>query len=168
MYKIRIILDTKEDVIRTILFDADINLENLHRNIAKSFGFKGQEMASFYRTDSEWTQGEEIPLFNMEESGEGISMETCILKDVLPQEDDKLIYVYDFLKMWTFYVETINVSTISQEDLPKTILAVGEIPKEAPEKEFIAEKSDNAFNDEYDDEFKDEFESLDDIDFDQY
>ena len=110
MYKIRIILDTKEDVIRTILFDADINLENLHRNIAKSFGFKGQEMASFYRTDSEWTQGEEIPLFNMEESGEGISMETCILKDVLPQEDDKLIYVYDFLKMWTFYVEVIEIS----------------------------------------------------------
>ena len=80
----------------------------------------------------------------------------------------KLIDVYDFLKMWTFYVETINVSTASQEDLPKTIVAVGEIPKEAPEKEFIAEKIDNAFNDEYDDEFKDEFESLDDIDFDQY
>ena len=80
MYKIRVILDTKEDVIRTILVDSDLNLEDLHLTIAKSFGFKGQEMASFYRTDNEWTQGEEIPLFNMEEVGEGISMKTCIFK----------------------------------------------------------------------------------------
>jgi len=95
-------------------------------------------------------------------------MQNCFINEIIPKAGDKLIYVYDFLKMWTFYVETINVSTTSQEDVPKTILAVGEIPKEAPEKEFIAEKTDMAFNDEYDDEFKDEFESLDDIDFDQY
>ena len=47
MYKIRVILDTKEDVIRTILVESDLNLEDLHLTIAKSFGFKGQEMASF-------------------------------------------------------------------------------------------------------------------------
>ena len=65
MYKIRIILDTQEDVIRTILVDEKQSLESLHFTIAKSFNFDGQEMASFYRTDFEWNQGEEIPLFNM-------------------------------------------------------------------------------------------------------
>ena len=70
MYKIRVILDTKEDVIRTILVDDSINLESLHYTIAKTFGFEVQEMASFYRTDDEWNQGEEIPLFNMAEAGE--------------------------------------------------------------------------------------------------
>ena len=104
----------------------------------------------------------------MSEAGVGNSMQNSFINKIIPNVGDKLIYVYDFLKMWTFYVETINVTTTSQKDLPKTILSVGEIPNEAPEKEFIAEKSDNAFNDEYDDEFKDEFESLDDIDFDQY
>ena len=59
-------------------------------------------MASFYRTDSEWNQGEEIPLFNMAEAGVGISMATEILQEALPLENDKLIYVYDFLNMWTF------------------------------------------------------------------
>ncbi len=76
MYKIRVILDTKEDVIRTILVDSNLNLEDLHLTIAKSFGFKGQEMASFYRTDDEWTQGEEIPLINMEEIDEVIAMKS--------------------------------------------------------------------------------------------
>ena len=47
MYKIRVILDTKEDVIRTILVDDNLNLEDLHSTIAKAFGFGGKEMASF-------------------------------------------------------------------------------------------------------------------------
>ena len=91
MYKIRVILDTKEDVIRTILVEDNINLESLHTIIAKAFGFKGQEMASFYRTDNEWSQGEEIPLFNMAEAGEERSMQTCILNETLPEEHNKLI-----------------------------------------------------------------------------
>jgi hypothetical protein len=156
MYKIRVILDTKEDVIRTLLVDSSINLEKLHLTIAKSFGFKGQEMASFYRTDEEWNQGEEIPLFNMEEIGEGISMQTCILKSTLPEENNKLIYVYYFMKMWSFYVDVIEISSEEKPNLPLIILTVGEVPPEAPEKEFISENPEGTDNiDDIDDEFGD-------------
>jgi hypothetical protein len=161
MYKIRIILDTKEDIIRTILVADKITLEDLHLIIAKSFGFKGQQMASFYRTDIEWNQGEEIPLFNMAEAGEGISMQTCILNETLPNRNDKLIYVYDFLNMWTFYVDVISISSEEKTDLPKTILSVGEIPAEAPEKEFIADALDEGFEEDDEDVF-------DEFDFNEY
>tara|TARA_R110002126_G_scaffold142546_2_gene288394 strand:- start:5439 stop:5924 length:486 start_codon:yes stop_codon:yes gene_type:complete len=161
MYKIRVILDTKEDVIRTILVDDGINLESLHNTIAKTFGFEGQEMASFYRTDDEWNQGEEIPLFNMAEAGEEISMQTCILIDTLPEENNKLIYVYDFLNMWTFYVDVVEISSEKRTDLPQTILTVGEIPEKAPEKEFIADNLE-----EHDE--NDEFDIFDDFDFNEY
>ncbi|RCS27220.1 hypothetical protein DUT90_08955 [Polaribacter sp. WD7] len=163
MYKIRVILDTKEDVIRTILVENSLNLEELHFTIAKSFGFEGQEMASFYRTDDEWNQGEEIPLFNMAEAGEGIAMQTCILEETLPIENSKLIYVYDFLNMWTFYVDVIEISSQTRDDLPKTILNVGNLPKEAPDKEFKAEN----FGDQED--IDDEFGHFDDdFDFNEY
>lgn len=161
MYKIRVILDTKEDVIRTILVDDTISLESLHNSIAKAFGFEGQEMASFYRTDEEWNQGEEIPLFNMAEAGEAVSMQTCILQDTLSKENDKLIYVYDFLNMWTFYVDVVEISLEKRDDLPKIILEVGEIPEEAPEKEFVADN----LNEDTDD---DEFDIFDDFDFNEY
>lgn len=163
MYKIRVILDAKEDVIRTILVDDAINLEELHTSICKAFGFDGQEMASFYRTDDEWNQGEEIPLFNMAEAGEEISMQTCILNDTLPEENNKLIYVYDFLNMWTFYVDVVEISDEKKADLPQTILTVGEIPKEAPEKEFVAE---NFGGEEAD--INDDFDPFDDFDFNEY
>ena len=150
MYKIRVILDTKEDVIRTFLINKKVNLEELHFTIAKNFGFDGQEMASFYRTDHEWNQGEEIPLFNMAEAGVGISMATEILHETLPNQNDKLIYVYDFLQMWTFYVEVIDFS-VEKLNEPKVILSVGKIPSEAPEKEFKADDFGNDLDDNFDD-----------------
>ena len=137
MYKIRIILDTEEDVIRTLLVARSINMERLHHTIAKSFGFDSTEMASFYRTDDDWNQGEEIPLFSMSEAGEGISMQNSFLRKSLPNVGSKLIYVYDFFHMWTFYVEVIDV--FEEENLePKIILSIGEIPDEAPKKDFTA------------------------------
>lgn len=168
MYKIRIILDTKEDVIRTILVDESISLENLHRTIAASFGFEGQQMASFYRTDDEWNQGEEIPLFNMAEAGEEISMETCFVHEILPEVNSKLIYVYDFLKMWTFYVDVVEISSEVKEHLPETILSFGEIPEKEPKKEFVADN----FGDDFDDEDLDDLDEnhglYDDYDFTDY
>lgn len=166
MYKIRVILDSKEDVIRTVLVDDHINLESLHVAIASSFGFEGQEMASFYRTDDEWNQGEEIPLFNMAEAGEDISMQSCMLVDTLPEINNKLIYVYDFLKMWTFYVDVIEILPEKRDDLPQTILVVGDIPAEAPEKEFVADELNDDFGDEGD--IDDEFGHFDDFDYNEY
>ncbi|WP_339658414.1 hypothetical protein [uncultured Polaribacter sp.] len=168
MYKIRIILDTKEDVIRTILVDESITLESLHRTIAASFGFEGQQMASFYRTDDEWNQGEEIPLFNMAEAGEEISMETCFVDEILPEENSKLIYVYDFLKMWTFYVDVVEISSEVKENLPETILSFGEIPEKEPKKEFVADNFGDDFDDEDIDDLDENHGHYDDYDFTDY
>jgi len=166
MYKVRVILDTKEDVIRTIVVDENQSLKELHQTISKAFSFGGQEMASFYKTDDEWIQGEEIPLCKMDEASEGACMSTSFLNKTLPRVNDKLIYVYDFLAMWTFYVEVIEHSPEKITE-SKLILTVGEIPEDAPEMEFKAEKSSNEFDDEFDTDFND-FENLDDIDFDKY
>lgn len=161
MYKIRVILDTKEDVLRTILVEDSINLERLHFIIAEAFGFEGQEMASFYKADDEWNQGEEIPLFNMEETAASIAMQNCLLTETLPLENDKLIYVYDFLNMWTFYVDVVEILKEQKDNLPQVILSVGKIPEEAPEKEFVADKLDDDTDD-------DEFDIFDDFDFNEY
>ena len=164
-YKIRIILDVEEDVFRDIVVNESTNLEDLHFFIAKSFGFNGQEMASFYKSNNEWEQGDEIPLFDMSEDDIDISMSNCLLNSVLKKTGDKLIYVYDFFSMWTFFVELSEITTKEEKDLPKIVLSFGHPPEKAPEKEFKAEKS-------YDDDDyfldSDDFENIDDIDFDNY
>jgi hypothetical protein len=160
-YKIRVILDVEDDVFRDLIVEERINLEELHFTIAKSFGFKGQEMASFYRTDDDWEQGEEIPLFEMSEDGSSSSMSTCITSDILKKEGDKLIYVYDFFSMWTFFVELAEITESSDENLPMIALSFGNVPEEAPEKKFIGEGLADDL-DVFDDES--DFEHIDDID----
>ena len=170
--KIRVVLDVKEDVIRTIAIDSKSTLEELHQTISNVFGFNGQQMASFYRTDDDWNQGEEIPLINMDDSPGALSMATTTIEQNIEDEGEKLIYVYDFLEMWTFFVELIETNETTEDELPKLILSIGEVPEKSPEKEFTSDNAGSS-NDPYDlgDEFDDnfgEFESLDDLDTDIY
>lgn len=165
IYKIRAILDVKKDVIRDVLIDSSNTLENLHTAIINAFGFNGQQMASFYRTDDEWNQGEEIPLFDMSDAGESISMQSCVLGETLIKNGEKLIYVYDFMSMWTFFIELSDSNISTESDLPSISFSFGDVPETAPEKEFVAEKSEDAFD--FDDNFDDfgSFENIDDYDF---
>lgn len=167
-YRIRIILDVKNDVIRDLIVDETINLEELHYTIAKAFGFKGKEMASFYGTDNNWEQGDEIPLIDMSEDDNLQEMNTLLVSNVFKKVGDKLIYVYDFMAMWTFFVELAEIINTPEEDLPKIALSFGNTPDEAPEKEFKSEKSLDDFDsfDAYNDE--NDLENIDDIDFDTY
>ncbi|WP_430905878.1 IS1096 element passenger TnpR family protein [Maribacter sp. 2-571] len=160
IYKIRIILDAKEDIFRDIEIAAEVSLEELHNSIAQSFGFLGTEMASFYTCDEEWNQDEEIALFDMGEGGATVRlMNETFLEDILTEQHPKLIYVYDFLNMWTFFVELADV--VEKEDgraYPNLLFSFGELPDAPPEKKFEADPSVD---------FDDTFENYDDLDFDE-
>lgn len=162
VYKIRVILDTEEDVIREIAIDASTTLEDLHNAITNAFGFDGTEMASFFTTDDNWNQGEEIPLFDMSENGDAISMQHILISEILDDDKDKLIYVYDFFSMWSFFVEFIDVlEDVSEHELPALLFTLGNVPSSAPEKEFTSEKMDNDMDDDDDDEF--DFSNFDEL-----
>src|SRR5690606_26771317 len=108
LYRLRVILDTQEDVFRDLEIEQDAPLEDLHNAIIQSFGFNGEEMASFYTSDDEWNQDEEIVLFGMNDGTR--SMTDTAIEDVLSETQTKLIYVYDFLEMWTFLIELADVA----------------------------------------------------------
>ena len=140
IYRFRVVLDndTKEDIFRDIEIRKTDSLEDLHNVITQSFGFDGSEMASFYISDDDWNQGEEISLFDMSEGGTDIQLmnETSIDSSV-SESRTKLIYVYDFLSMWTFLVELAEVVEEAQgTDYPHLLFVHGQVPGEAPEKTF--------------------------------
>ncbi|MGV6845693.1 MAG: IS1096 element passenger TnpR family protein [Lutibacter sp.] len=160
-YRIRVILDAEEDVIRDLLVDENDNLNALHIAIAEAFGFNGQEMAAFYKSDNNWDQGEEIPLLNMSENAAAKTMQNTIIKHLLTASENKFIYVYDFFKMWTFYVEFIEEIKTQANQLPIIVYELGKTPKQAPQKEF---KADSLFEDEFNDELN-ESDIFDEFDY---
>ena len=160
IYKIRVILDTEEDIFRDLEIEDSYSLEEFHNTITQAFGFMGTEMASFYTCDKEWNQDKEIALFDMSESGSNIRlMNETFLTDVLTEKQTKLIYVYDFLNMWTFFVELADI--VEKEDgrtYPNVLFSFGELPDSPPEKSFESKPSTY---------FNDNFENYDDLDFDE-
>jgi hypothetical protein len=149
IYSLRIILDTKQDVLRDIEIKSVNTFEDLHFAIINAFGFKDNEMASFYLSDTEWKQGEEITL---ESFGEERVMKDNVLETIINLDQQNFIYVYDFLILWTFFVEVIETNEENDStNYPQTIFSIGSIPEKAPEKLFIEDKSDEFEKDELDD-----------------
>lgn len=160
IYKIRVILDTEEDIFRDIEIGQNNSLEDFHNAITQAFGFMGDEMASFYTCDEDWNQDEEIALFDMSDNGSNVRlMNETALDDVLNERTPKLIYVYDFLSMWTFFVELADI--VKKEDgrsYPNVLFSFGELPDAPPEKSFESEPNLD---------FDDSIGNYEDLDFDE-
>lgn len=165
IYRFRVILDndTEDDVFRDLELRETDTLEDLHNIITQSFGFDGAEMASFYLSDDEWNQGEEISLFDVSEGADTVRlMNETITNDIVHEANTKLIYVYDFFSMWTFYVELAEiVEEVEGTDYPNLLFVQGQIPDEAPEKSFKAEKSKDF------DDFENNVDDYESLDFDE-
>ncbi|WP_242094664.1 plasmid pRiA4b ORF-3 family protein [Aestuariivivens sediminicola] len=164
IYRFRVILDndTDEAVFRDLEIREEDTLEDLHNVITQSFGFDGTEMASFYISDAQWNQGEEISLFDLSDDGSARLMNETRINDVAHEASPKLIYVYDFLSMWTFYVELAEIVEEAEGfDYPNLMFVQGQVPDAAPEKSFEAE-SDDDDSDEIEDGLDvDDYEHLD-------
>lgn len=162
IYRFRVILDndTEEDIFRDIEIRKTDTLEDFHNAITQAFGFDGTEMASFYLSDEEWNQGEEISLFDL---GEGMNssrlMTETILADEFDEDKTKMIYIYDFFNMWTFFVELGEIVEEAEgSDYPNLMYVHGQIPTEAPERSFESASPEDEFNEDLD---VDDYESLD-------
>ncbi len=170
VYKFRVILDTEEDIFRDIAILHTDSLEDLHNTISNAFGFDGSEMASFYTCDEQWNQEEEIPLFDTGDVvGEQSTMQDFILKDILHQEQTKIIYVYDFLNMFTFFVELGAVEQPETGiDYPVLLFAHGEITG-IDEKNFEADFDENDLYSDFEDDLdQDDLDMFGDDEFGGY
>jgi len=165
IYRFRAILDheSKEDIFRDIEIRKTDTFEDLFNVLTQSFGFDGSEMASFYVSNDEWHQGQEIALFDMGENEDIRLMNETTIEDVVDEDQTKLIFIYDFLNMWTFLVELGEIVEEAQgTDYPNLMFVCGQVPSEAPEKQFEADQSFDHDNDNY------RLDDYDELNFDEH
>ena len=172
VYKFRVILDAEEDIFRDIAILQADTLEDLHNAIVNAFGFDGLEVASFYTCDATWNQEDEIPMFDAGDvPGENKIMSDYQLIDILNGENTKIIYVYDFINMWTFLVELAAVEEAQEIGViyPSLLFSHGEMPAEAMEKHFQADFEEEESYNEYEDDLDEhDLDSFGDDSFEDY
>lgn len=174
--KFRVLLDSEKDqeIFRDIIINEDENFESFYRVILNAFNFEGKEMGSFFMSNDEWDKGHEISLMDMSYSDEDTEITSVMseakLSNFMEVPDQKIILVYDFLRMWIFLIE-LQERTEEVLDKPKVALAVGTAPPEdskmIQDDAFFGEEEDDEFDD-FDEDFGDGYDDEDLSGYEEY
>ena len=152
--KFRIILNVEEDVLRDIVIDSNITLIEFSKIISSEFGFDFSEISTFHHSNENWEQLDEIKIFKIDELDQ--IMDNTPISHFFLSKGDKLIYIYDFLNYWTFFIELYEIDESVKIDSYNCINSVGEVPKNPPSDIFdinsVKEDSDEL---DFDDTFID-------------
>ena len=109
IYRIKLTQSDNEDLLRLIDIPGNYTFEALHLAILSALEFDDSQLASFYMSDDQWNKGQEITLLDMGDDASPLTMQEVQLDHFITKKGSKLIYVYDFILMWTFYLELQDI-----------------------------------------------------------
>ncbi|MBX7204397.1 MAG: plasmid pRiA4b ORF-3 family protein [Bacteroidia bacterium] len=150
IYRFKVWFEEFDDVQRIIEIKSTQTFEQLHLAIQDAIGFDKSQLASFYISDDHWKKGEEITLESMgdDEEDPAATMKDCRLCDMINDPHQKFIYVFDFLEMWTFFVELTGIETKENPKVkyPVCVKSMGTAPKQYDKTAKFGTVDDNEFD----------------------
>jgi hypothetical protein len=142
--KFRIYWEEDDAVYRDIAIKHTQNFRELHGTILKSYEFDNKHKATFHRSNDKWQRGKEITLekYDKNYAAEPLLMEDTSIGSEIRDPNQKFIYIYDFNKNWTFWVELINVSKEESNklDYPAVVRTEGIGPSQYGTKGLVGDK----------------------------
>ncbi|MFC6268859.1 IS1096 element passenger TnpR family protein [Frigoriflavimonas asaccharolytica] len=170
VFKIRIILDSKEDVFRDVEIKGKQTLWNLHNGIKSAFSLSGEELSTFNLLEPDGTIVKSVPLEDMSDEGDGEIMSDIYISEAFENVGDKAQFQYGFIDLWEFFCELIEIKDDKNGiNYPITIYRFGSVPMKAPGKPAAGKKKpsiiaiDDDFGmDEFTDGYDDEEDDFDD------
>ncbi len=107
VYRFLLLSDEADDFKREIQIDSEATFLELQNAILDSVGYTKDQMTSFFICDDDWTKGTEITLVDMDTSSDVDSyiMEDTNLDELLQDEHQKLMFVFDYMTERAFFME---------------------------------------------------------------
>lgn len=132
IFRFLILSNEIDNFAREIKIDSEATFMELHDAIVQSTGYSNDQMSSFFICDEDWSKKTEITLVDMGTSSEedSYTMENTHLEDLLEDEGQKLLYVFDYMTERAFFIELRE--TIPGKDLKEAVCSrsEGEPPKQ--------------------------------------
>ena len=131
VYRFTIISDEVDNFRREIQIDSDATFLDLHNAILKSAGYPNDQMTSFFICDDNWEKETEITLEDMGTSSDMDSwiMEETPLSELLEDEKQHMLYVFDPLADRAFFIELSEIITGKSLDEAVCTKSMGEAPQ---------------------------------------
>jgi hypothetical protein len=142
--KFRIYLEEDDSVYRDVAARHTQSFLDLNNVILKAYEFDNKHQSTFYRSNDQWQRGKEITheKYDRPYKVEPLLMAPTTIGSEIRNPNQKFIFVYDFVKNWTFLVELINVTR--DEDIRKNYPAIikteGIGPSQYGTKGMVADK----------------------------
>jgi len=141
IYRFSVTLPDYQDFLRVIDIPGNYSFEDLHLAILSAVDFDDSQLASFYLSDQAWNVGQEITLMDMGEDTSPLTMKDARIDAMLDQKGAHLIYVYDFILMWGFYLEVQDITEPNPEwEYPILVEEVGAPPDQYGDKGHYPDK----------------------------
>ncbi len=171
VYKIRVILDSKDSIFRDIEIKDKQTLWNLHLGIKSAFSLQGEELSMFSILDEDGMEVKSVPLEDMSDDGDGEIMSDVYMTEAFLEVGDKVHFQYGLIDLWEFFCELVEIEEEKTAvNYPITVFRFGNVPLKAPTKSGGSSKSsvsavfmDEDFGD-IDGEFKDGYDDDDFVD----
>lgn len=140
IFRFIILSDEVDDFRRDILIDSEASFFDLHNAILDAVSYQKGEISSFFICDEDWAKEIEITLIEMDTSSEEDSyvMDSTHLSDLLEDEKQKLLYVFEYLTERSFFMELREIITGKDLDKPECTKSIGEAPPQFTEFNEIA------------------------------
>ena len=130
VFRFLILSDEVDDFKREIKIDSEATFLDLYNAIMDSVGYTKDQMCSFFICDDDWSKNTEITLVEMDTSSEvdNYIMEDTRLEELLEDEHQKLLFVFDYMTERAFFMELREI--IPGKDLDKAVCSksIGEAP----------------------------------------
>lgn len=133
IYKFTILSDEVDNFVRIISIDSEATFLDLHNVILESVNYEKNLMTSFFMCSDDWEKGQEVTLMEMESSSEydNLVMADTKLEELLSDENQKMIYVFDMMAERVFFMEMTEIVPRKSLDAPVIEVSEGDAPVQA-------------------------------------
>jgi hypothetical protein len=129
IYKFVIISGEEESFIREFELDENNTLHEFHLSLQEEMEFDNSQIASFFTTTDKWEKEEEFTLFDM--GSDTTIMEDVIIDDILINENQKLLYIFDTFNERALFIECLGeAELIAGREYPLCVHSHGLPPKQ--------------------------------------
>ncbi len=172
VYKFRLLSDEVEDFRRDIEIDSDATFLDLNKAILESVKFPDDQMTSFFICNNNWIKEIEITREDMGgmSEEENYTMADTVIGDIIEEEKQKLMYVFDPLGDRAFFMELSKIEFGKSIDNAECVKSAGEPPVQLLDiNELLNSSTTSTISEEFSEDFygSDDYNE-DDIDLDGY
>ncbi|MBR2638641.1 MAG: hypothetical protein IKD40_07365 [Bacteroidaceae bacterium] len=143
IYKFRLLSDEVENFRRDIEIDSEASFHDLHKAILEAVNYPDDQMTSFFLCNDNWIKEVEITLEDMNSLSEEESyvMSDTIIGDLIEEEKQHLVYVFDPLGDRVFFMELSKIEFGKDLDAPRCVKSVGDAPQQVLDFDALMSKN---------------------------